>query len=57
MSELLDVTQAAQMLKVSTLTVRREIREGHLEAVRVGQKLLRIRPEAVERYLASNVAK
>jgi excisionase family DNA binding protein len=54
MSEVLDVTQVAQILKVSTLTERREIHDGRLEAVRVGHKLLRIRPEAVEAYLASN---
>jgi hypothetical protein len=30
MSEVLDVTQVAQILKVSTLTMRREIRDGHL---------------------------
>jgi excisionase family DNA binding protein len=57
MSEVLDVTQVAQILKVSTLTVRREINEGRLDAVRIGTKLLRVRPEAVERYLAGHAAK
>jgi excisionase family DNA binding protein len=57
MSEVLDVAQVAQLLRVSSLTVKREIHKGHLEAIRVGSKLLRIRPEAVERYLAENPAK
>jgi excisionase family DNA binding protein len=59
MGAVLNISEVAQLLKVSPLTVKREIRDGHLEASRVGpgRKLVRIRSEAVEQYLAANLTK
>ncbi|NOX63126.1 MAG: helix-turn-helix domain-containing protein [Chloroflexi bacterium] len=47
MSEFLSVKQAAQLLRRSETTVRRYIRSGKLEAVRVGRHV-RVPREAVE---------
>jgi excisionase family DNA binding protein len=49
--ELLTVQETAALLKVSDGTVRRHVATGRLPAVRVG-RLIRIRREAVERFLA-----
>lgn len=46
--ELLTVTETAQLLRVSQMTVRRFIADGRLPAVRVG-KGVRVRREAIDR--------
>ena len=51
MMELLTVYEAAQMLRVNPMTVRRYIADGRLNAVRVGRGV-RVRKEALEGALA-----
>ena len=48
----LTVAEVAGQLRVSTMTVYRLIKAGHLAAVRVG-KSYRVREDDVDRYLAS----
>ncbi|MEI6233319.1 MAG: helix-turn-helix domain-containing protein [Planctomycetota bacterium] len=45
-----DVVEAAEMLRVSVKTVRREIQSGNLPALRIG-RYLRVRVAALELYL------
>jgi excisionase family DNA binding protein len=47
--ELLTVGEVAARLRVSPVTVRRLIKSGTLEAVRIG-RLVRVAPEAVADY-------
>jgi excisionase family DNA binding protein len=48
--DLLTVPEAAALLRVATITVRRRIADGSIKAVRVG-KGLRIPREALERFI------
>ncbi len=48
--ELLTVREAAQLLKVSAVTVRRRIADGSLRALRVG-KGVRVRRESVDQFV------
>jgi excisionase family DNA binding protein len=48
---LVSLADAADVLAVSTRTVRRYIADGQLEAVRLGRKTLRIKVESVERFI------
>lgn len=48
--ELLTIRETAQVLKVSSITVRRYIADGRLPAVRVG-KGIRVRKEAVDKLV------
>lgn len=48
---LLTVAEAAAILGVNVFTVRRWIKAGRLEAIRMGEKLLRIRPDAIAHFL------
>ena len=48
----LTVAEVAAQLRVSTMTVYRLIKAGHLASVRVG-KSYRVREDDVDRYLAS----
>ena len=54
--KLVSLTEAADVLAVSTKTVRRYIADGHLDAVRLGRKTLRIKLDSVERQPAANDA-
>ena len=45
-----DVHEAAEMLRISVKTVRREIHSGNLPALRIG-RYLRVRVVALENYL------
>ena len=45
------VRQVADMLQVHPQTVQRWIREGRLDAYRVGDRLLRVTVNAVEEFL------
>src|SRR5690606_4087100 len=53
---LVSLAEAADVLAVSTKTVRRYIADGHLDAVRLGRKTLRIKLDSVERQPAANDA-
>lgn len=48
---LVTLADAADALAVSTRTVRRYIADGHLEAVRLGRKTLRIKADSIERFI------
>jgi excisionase family DNA binding protein len=48
---LMSLTDTANMLAVSTKTVRRYIADGHLDAVRLGRKTLRIKLDSIERFI------
>jgi excisionase family DNA binding protein len=48
---LVSLTDTANMLAVSTKTVRRYIADGHLDAVRLGRKTLRIKLDSIERFI------
>lgn len=48
---LVSLMEAAEILAVCPKTVRRYVSEGHLEAVRLGSKTLRIRVESIERFI------
>ena len=45
------IRQVADMLQTHPQTVQRWIREGRLDAYRVGDRILRITPEALEAFL------
>lgn len=51
-SRFLTVAEVAQIMRVSTMTVYRQIKAGELASVRVG-KSYRIPEDAVDAYLAS----
>jgi excisionase family DNA binding protein len=48
---LVSLADAAAALAVSTRTVRRYIAAGHLEAVRLGRRTLRIKVDSLERFI------
>ena len=48
---LVTLADAADALAVSTRTVRRYIADGHLEAVRLSRKTLRIKAESDARFI------
>ena len=47
---LLSLSEAAEKLAVSTQTVRRYIAAGHLEAVRLGRRTIRVKAESIESF-------
>jgi excisionase family DNA binding protein len=49
---LLDRGETAERLHVSSMTVRRLGKAGHLTEVRVGKRAIRIEEDSVERYIA-----
>ena len=49
--KLVSIVEAADVLAVSTRTVRRYIAEGQLDAVRLGRKTLRIKVDSIERFI------
>ena len=49
--KLVSLTDTADILAVSTRTVRRYIADGHLEAVRLGRKTLRIKVDSIDRFI------
>lgn len=53
---LVSLADAADALAVSTRTVRRYIAEGHLDAVRLGHKTLRIKIDSIERFIDARPA-
>jgi excisionase family DNA binding protein len=46
--------ETAQFLDISDDTVRRMIHDGHLEAVRIGRRCLRVLGESIENYIHKN---
>ena len=48
---LVALTDTAEILAVSAKTVRRFIADGHLDAVRLGRKTLRVKVESIERFI------
>lgn len=48
---LVSLADTADALAVSTRTVRRYIADGHLEAVRLGRRTLRIKVDSIERFI------
>ena len=55
-SKLLRLTEVAERLNVSLPTVRRLVKEGRIQTVRVG-RILRVRPEDLEGYIQSSIKK
>lgn len=51
--ELLTIKEAASCMGVHPNTVRGLVRSGRLAAIRVGDKLVRIKPDAVKAFLSS----
>lgn len=48
---LISLTQAAEILGVSTKSVRRYIAAGDLDAVRIGRRTIRIKTESLDRLI------
>lgn len=55
-TKLLRLIEVAELLNVSLPTVRRLVKEGRLQSVRVG-RILRVRPEDLEGYIQSSMKK
>ena len=50
MAELLSIQEVAQITGLHEITIRRYVRSGELEAVRIGRRI-RVRREAVDRLM------
>ena len=48
---LVSLSEAAEILSVSTKTVRRYIAAGDLDAVRLGRRTIRIKAESLDRLI------
>lgn len=48
---LVSITATAEILGISTKTVRRLIAAGDLDAVRVGRRTIRIKTESIDRLI------
>ena len=48
---LVSIAEAAEILGVSTKTVRRFIASGDLEAVRLARRTIRIKTESLDRFI------
>jgi excisionase family DNA binding protein len=48
---LISIAEAAEILGVSTKTVRRFIASGDLEAVRLARRTIRIKTESLDRFI------
>lgn len=56
-SSWLTLDEAARIAKVSTATLRREIRKGRLRHARVaGRRVIRIRPSWIDHWLEQSTA-
>lgn len=49
--EFLTVKEVAERLRVSIVTVRKMVKDGTLEGIRVGKKMFRIKSEELEKYI------
>lgn len=52
--ELMTVSQVAAILGVNPFTIRRWIKNGNLEAMRIGEKLLKIKSETLAKFLEAS---
>lgn len=52
--ELMTITQTAAILGVNPFTIRRWIKNGKLEAMRIGEKLLKIKAETIAKFLEAS---
>ena len=57
MQKLLTSRQTADLLGINEQTVRSYVREGKIEAIRLGDKYIRIRPESLEMFLSGATVK
>lgn len=53
MNDYLRIKEVAEQLAVSEQTVRKLIRLGKLDAIRIGNRALRITRESIDAYVAS----
>ena len=53
MNDYLRVKEVAEQLAVSEQTVRKLVRLGKLDAIRIGNRSLRITRESIDAYVAS----
>lgn len=56
-NELLTIPQVAKKLQVNEMTIRRWINQGKLESIRLGEKLLRIDPKALNDFIRGRKSK
>jgi excisionase family DNA binding protein len=54
--DLLTIAQVAALAQVSRRTVERRIDDGRLEAVKLGNRMVRIRGRSVKRWLAGDTS-
>ena len=54
--DVLSTEQVAQRLGVHVATVRKLARQGRISSFRIGTKLLRFHPDAIDRYIARQSA-
>lgn len=52
---LASITETAETLAVSTKTVRRYIAAGHLEAVRIGRRTIRVKVDSIDRLIDTHL--
>jgi excisionase family DNA binding protein len=46
------VAQAAMTYGIPEVTMRQDVRQGHVKARRIGPRLVRVDPEDLERFMA-----
>lgn len=51
---LLSCREAAQRLNVSPDSIRRLVRAGHLEAIRIGKRSLRVLGDSIDHYVETH---
>ncbi|ROR55172.1 excisionase family DNA binding protein [Luteococcus japonicus] len=55
-AEFISIKDAAELLAVSEVTIRRMIRRGELHGYRVGRRLILLRVDELEGHLSSRVS-
>ena len=55
MNDYLRIREAAALLAVSEATIRRMVRTGTLQAVRIGKRNIRIRRASIEAFKGENL--
>lgn len=53
MEKLLNIAEVADVLKITSDTLRRKIREGEIACIRFNSRSIRIRKSALDAYLRS----
>lgn len=54
--ELLNAKQVAAKLRLRPYTVYEMVKRGELPAIRIGTRIIRFRPESIERWIIENEA-